>query len=396
MRSKRQRIFIFVLFSIILGLALSAVVLITASNLIHSKQLKQIQLIEQFTYSNLGDNAKLLSKQLRAAVELEFLTITDDNGNVLYRFIQPEYNYHLITPILQSLSMYTEPTSLITSNGELHIEFHSSYDEFLRLFTALLFFMFLAPSIILALNAVIRVRHPITPKIEMNDDIENEEIKDKLTGLPTGPIFVQEFELLLGADGADKDASIEESAIKESVPKEKALKQNKSKKGAARKKSQKKGAASNNASKGPATKKTPLQESKAEVNNTGHFVLIRAMQLQFLNFNLGYPAGDKYIQLIGLAISTQVLKDPTIKAFKLNGFDFGMILPNYSKEQCDHLISEISVQFKASFLELEVSSTLGFAALPYDNTTNLTTLLSQADTLADVQADTLADVQAEN
>ena len=70
---------------------------------------------------------------------------------------------------------------------------------------------------------------------------------------------------------------------------------------------------------------------------------------------------------------------------KLNGFDFGMILPNYSKEQCDHLISEISAQFKASFLELEVSSNLGFAALSYDSKTNLTSLLSLADTQADVQ-----------
>lgn len=315
MRSKRQRIFIFVLSSIVLGLALSAVVLITASNLIHSKQLKQIQLVEQFTYSNLGDNAKLLSKQLRAAVELDFLTITDHNSNVLYRYIQPEHNYHLITPILQSLSMYTEPTSIITSNGELYIEFHSSYDEFLRLFTGLLFFMFLAPTIILGLNSIIRVKHPFKQNAQLDDELENQQIKDKLTGLPTSPIFIQEFEFLV-----DKNKS-----------------------------------------------------------NKGHFILIRATQLQHLNFNLGYPAGDKYIQLIGVSISTQVLRDPSLQAFKLNGFDFGLILPNYSKKQCKHVIDEISAQFKASFLELDVPSKLGFATFSYDKKTNLTKLLALAD-----------------
>ena len=357
MRSKRQRIFIFVLFSVTLGLALSTVVLITASSWIHSKQLKQIQLVEQFTYSNLGDNAKLLSKQLRAAVELEFLTITDNNGNVLYRFIQPEYNYHLITPILKKLSMYTKPVSIITSNGHLHIEFHSSYSEFLRLFTGLLFFMFFAPTVILAINRVIRVRAPIKAKIE----IENDEIKDKLTGLPTGPIFIQEFELLAHAN---KNSSNTEASDNKTTSKDK---QNKPKKGSPKKNAKKKSSSKINAAK----------------NNTGYFVLIRATQLQYLNFNLGYPAGDKYIQLIALTISTQVLKDPTLKAFKLNGFDFGMILPNYSTEQCDRVISELSAQFSASFLELDVSSKLGFAALPYNNTTNLTTLLSQADGEAD-------------
>jgi GGDEF domain-containing protein len=372
MRSKRQRISIFVLFSIALGIALSAVVLITASNLIHSKQLKQIQLVEQFTYSNLGDNAKLLSKQLRAAVELEFLSITDNNGNVLYRYIQPEHNYHLITPILQSFSMYTEPTSMITSNGELYIEFHSSYDEFLRLFTGLLFFMFFAPTIILGLNSVIRVRHPVKQKVEVNDDIENEQIKDKLTGLPTGPIFIQEFELLLhsNTNSSNTEDSNNETAVKQT-------KKNKSKKGSAKKKYQNKVAEKNGNSKA-----SELKQSKAEINNAGYFVLIRATELQFLNFNLGYPAGDKYIQLIGQAISTQVLKDPNVKAFKLNGLDFGLILPNYSAEQCDHLIAEISAQFTASFLELDIPSKLGFATLSYDTKTDLTQLLALADTQA--------------
>jgi GGDEF domain-containing protein len=315
MKSKRLRIFTFVSLSIFLGTLLSGVVLITASNLIHSKQHYQIQLVEQFTYSNLGDNAKLLSKQLRGAVELEFLTITDDSGNVLYRYIQPEYNPPLITPILKSLSIYTEPASLITSNEELHIEFHSTYDEFLRLFTHLLYFMFFDPGFILAFNILIKGNNS-TKKLPPQEELAKDNKLDKLTGLPSGPEFIGHFESL--------------------------IKDNKS-------------------------------------AQTGHFLLIRATQLQHLNFNLGYPAGDRYIQLIGMAISTQLTKDDDLEAFKLNGFDFGLILPNYSAEQSEQLMLQITEQFKGSFLEENVSSELNTAILFYDETTDATTLVAQAN-----------------
>ncbi|MFT6528786.1 MAG: GGDEF domain-containing protein [Psychrosphaera sp.] len=325
MRSKRQRVFTFIFLSIILGVMLSGVVLITASNLIHNKQQNQIQLVEQFTYSNLGDNAKLLSKQLRAAVELEFLTITDNSGNVLYRYIQAEGKLPLITPILKRFSLYTEPTSLISSNGELYIEFHSSYDEFLQPFTGLLFFMFLAPSLILGLNSIFKTNKIMNNSLSGQEsgnkykNVDDQQVRDKLTGLATGPLFIKYFEQML---------------------------------------------------------------SDTQVNQSGYFVLIRASQLEYLNFNLGYPAGDRYIQLIGSAISTQLIKHPTEQAFKLNAFDFGIMLPSYSKQQCDTLINHITEHFTDSFLEQDVSAKLGVAALPYDNKTSLTTLLSLADNQA--------------
>jgi GGDEF domain-containing protein len=324
MKSKRLRIFTFVSLSIFLGILLSGVVLITASNLIHNKQHNQIQLVEQFTYSNLGDNAKLLSKQLRGAVELEFLTITDDSGNVLYRYIEPEYNAPLITPILKSLSIYTEPASLITSNEELHIEFHSSYDQFLRPFTHLLYFMFFAPGLILGINMLIKVNNSAKtlPGKDEGDHPAKDNKLDKLTGLPGGPEFIEHFE----------------SLIKE----------------------------------------------KQGLHN-GHFLLIRATQLQHLNFNLGYPAGDRYIQLIGFAITAQLTKDTNLQAFKLNGFDFGLILPNYSAEQSEQLISQITEQFKESFLEENVSSELSIATLFYDETTDVTTLVAQANAQVDAE-----------
>lgn len=327
MNLTRLRILRFILLSLVLGSLLSGVVLITASNLIHNKQQNQIQLVEQFTYSNLGDNAKLLSRQLRAAVELEFLTITDNSGNVLYRYIQPELNTPFITPLLRKLSIHTEPTSLISSNGELYIEFHSSYDEFLQPFTFLLFIMFFSPSVILGLNTFIKLVNSNQqnvsnePQSKEPSDTAKPSTRDKLTGLPTGPEFIDYYQNFMQTQ-------------------------------------------------------PNLQQ--------GYFVLIRATQLQYLNFNLGYPAGDRYIQLIGQAITSQIAKDHSLQAFKLNGFDFGLLLPNYTQEQTEHLLSQIGYQFKSTFLEQNVSTDLTKVTMLYNETTSLSTLLSQADAQADV------------
>lgn len=323
MKPKRLRIFTFILLSIFLGILLSGVVLITASNLIHNKQHNQIQLVEQFTYSNLGDNAKLLSKQLRGAVELEFLTITDDSGNVLYRYIEPEYNAPLITPILKSLSIYTEPASLITSNEELHIEFHSSYDQFLRPFTHLLYFMFFAPGLILGINILIKGNNSTKLLIAPGNTAKDSKF-DKLTGLSGGPEFIEHFENL----------TREKQGL-----------------------------------------------------HTGYFLLIRATELQHLNFNLGYPAGDRYIQLIGMAINDQLTKGRNLKAFKLNGLDFGLILPNYSIEQSEQLILQITEQFEGAFLEENVSSKLSITTLSYDETTDANTLVEEADAKVEAKSE---------
>lgn len=134
-----------------MGLAFASSALLIASKLIESKQLQQKALITQLLYSNLNENAKILSKQLRASVDFEYLTIADTNNNVLYRYIKDPKQRPTLSYVLKYFDLYTPVQRVKASQSKLVLEFQSSFSQILTPLTVIVVAALFAPIMMLLL-----------------------------------------------------------------------------------------------------------------------------------------------------------------------------------------------------------------------------------------------------
>lgn len=149
---KKSKFFIFVIvFSLFMGLAFASSALLIASKLIQSKQLQQKALITQLLHSNLNENAKVLTKQLRASVDFEYLTVTDTDNNVLYRYIKDPKLRPALSYVLKHFDLYTPVQRVKTSQGKLVLEFQSSYSQILVPLSVIVLVALIAPIMMLLL-----------------------------------------------------------------------------------------------------------------------------------------------------------------------------------------------------------------------------------------------------
>ncbi|MDC2890913.1 hypothetical protein [Psychrosphaera algicola] len=131
MNKLRNLLLIQLLTGLLIGVAVAGAGLFTISTLIHSEQQYHKELIQQFSIGNLIDEPKLLSKQLKASIEFEYLTIKDREGHVLYSFNKAQEDMPVLTSILKEADLHTTPKTLASPEGSLLIDFHSSYDDIL-------------------------------------------------------------------------------------------------------------------------------------------------------------------------------------------------------------------------------------------------------------------------
>ncbi len=162
-----------------MGLAFASSALLVASKLIESKQLQQKALIIQLLHSNLNENAKVLTKQLRASVDFEYLTVTDTDNNVLYRYIKDPNLRPALSYVLKYFDLYTPVQRVKASQGKLVLEFQSSYSQILVSLSLIVLVALVAPIMMLLLIYFIAeyVQDKRLEKIAAI--LESELIKDK-------------------------------------------------------------------------------------------------------------------------------------------------------------------------------------------------------------------------
>lgn len=346
---KNKRFLTFVIiFSIFMGGAFATSALIISSELIKNKQLQQKALIEQLLVSNLTDDAKVLSRQLRASVDFEHLTITDTSNNVLYRYIKDHSKRPTLSFLLKKAELYTPIQRLKSSQGKLIIEFQSSYQQILIPLTLIVVIAGFAPMMLTMMiylvaelvqdkrqSKLVKVFEdylskrtlpkdnpselepflPLLDKLKSSDyDVANEQDNDvkfdKLTGLATGPEFVHFY------------------------------------------------------------------QSKIKVS--GKFFLFRAKNLQQINFEQGYAIGDKYIQLLAKGIWQSISMSEDCHLYKLNGLDFGVLLFD-NQLSSEQLVKQTLDNCNALLEQANISAEIAWAELEFNPSTPLEQLLENAD-----------------
>jgi len=372
MNKLRNLLFIQLLTGLLIGLLMAIVALYMGSSLIKSEQLYHKELIRQFSYRNLIDDPKLLSKQLRASIDFEFLTIKDKDNNILYSFKKDRRQMPFVTPLLQQAEMFTSPHTLISDEGNLTIEFHSSYEDILVPLTKALIVLLLMPIIIVIISFL-------------------------LFRASMQQIFVQLSEQLASSINAFiKTKSIDGSREFEQLPKQfAAVVKSLKKLNAFFKNTLQEYEKSTSDLKSEAYRdsltmlpnRTQFVEyfeneiaTPDKQDEFGILLLLRATELQHINQTKGYQDGDKYIKGVSELLIAIVGTYSGATVYRLNGSDFGLLLPNITVKEAETLAENIQSRLNEFMRVGDLSAVGSVGIVTYGNGKPLGEILASADT----------------
>ncbi|MUH72252.1 hypothetical protein [Psychrosphaera haliotis] len=131
MNKLRSLLFIQFMSGLFIGLILVLLGTFMTSALIEQQQIENTKLIQVLADSNVTGDPKVLSKQIKDAVELDLLQITNQEGNQLYNFEQNKSKQPVLVTLLRQADLYTKPRTVATNSGNLIIKFHSNYSAVL-------------------------------------------------------------------------------------------------------------------------------------------------------------------------------------------------------------------------------------------------------------------------
>ena len=334
-----------------MGAALASSALLITSKLIEHKQLQQKALIQQLLQSQLTEDAKVLSRQLRASVDFEFLTIKDVNNNILYRYIKDHKQRPALSFALKYFDLYTPVQRLKSSQGKLVIEFQSSFSQILIPLSLITVIALLAPIMIALLIYLIaefvqdkrleKILYVLEQKLLVNPNYTPTKFVNKL----------EQFEPLL-----DKLAEKNKQAKpKNDEPPVRV-----------------------DSVTGLPSGPEFIHFYQNKVKFSGHFMLVRAIDLNALNLSQGKQEAERYLQLIAKAIwlTFNVTSDSHI--YKINESDFGIII--FDQDLAfDRLTDQMLDTVQTLSKDENYKARINLAVTSFEPSTALEHLLTNAD-----------------
>lgn len=357
---------------IFIGLIVVIVGLFMTSALIEQQQIENTKLVQVLADNNITGDAKVLSKQLKDAIDLESLLIKDREGNQLYSFDDTSAIRPTLATLLVEIDLYTKPRTVATNSGNLIIKFHSSYAAVLTpLFDVFLGLFFLPVIVILVSFGLFksfvkvtftqtseRIAEVIT-KISKNKPIDNSDTFKKfplqfgatISALKRLGKFVNNT--LSEFEKSSSELKIE--AFKDSLT-------------------------------NLPNRTRFVEYFESEVINSdkqapfGVLALLRATELQHINQSKGYQEGDKYIKGLSEILSKVIHTYNGATIYRLNGSDFGMIIPNITIKEADSMAQNIHSRLNEFMRASELSAIGSTGIVSYGKDKPLGELLAAADT----------------
>ncbi len=349
----KNKFFVFVIvFGLFMGGAFASAALLISSKLIENKQLQQKALIEQLLHSNLTEDAKVLSKQLRASVDFEYLTITDVDNNVLYRFIKDTKKAPALSFVLKHFDLYTPIQRVKTNQGKLVIEFQSSFSQLFNPLTLIIVVALFSP---LAMTLLIYL---------ISEFVQDKRL-EKI-------VAVLEQRLLL--DEPDASHIKKANKLPLFLPLIAKLEQRYKQK-----------APQTVEPSHKVDSQTGLA-NQAEFNHfylnkvkvSGQFTLIRASDFSSISINRGEELADKYIQLIAKAIWQTFSFSDDCHIYRLNQTDFAVLLFDLELDST-RLINQLKSLIKELGEQQQLIATVNSATANFEPSLPLQQLLADIE-----------------
>ncbi|GAA0291394.1 hypothetical protein GCM10009128_07250 [Psychrosphaera haliotis] len=372
MNKLRSLLFIQFMSGLFIGLVLVLLGTFMTSALIEQQQIENTKLIQVLADSNVTGDPKVLSKQIKDAVELDLLQITNQEGNQLYNFEQNKSKQPVLVSLLRQADLYTKPRTVATNSGNLIIKFHSNYSAVLSpLFDVFLGLLFLPIIIILISFGLFKsfIKNTFSKTSDELADlvtkITNNKTLDGKSDFNKLPLQFGSTISALKRLGKFVNNTLSEFEKSASELKIEAFKD----------------------SLTDLPNRTRFVEYfESEIINSdkntpfGVLALLRATELQHINQSKGYQEGDKYIKGLSEILEKVVHTYNGASIYRLNGSDFGIIVPNITIKEADVMAQNIHSRLNEYMRASELSAIGSMGIVSYGKDKPLGELLAAADT----------------
>ena len=372
MNKLRSLLFIQFMSGLFIGLILVLLGTFMTSALIEQQQIENTKLIQVLADSNVTGDPKVLSKQIKDAVELDLLQITNQEGNQLYNFEQNKSKQPVLVSLLRQADLYTKPRTVATNSGNLIIKFHSNYSAVLSpLFDVFLGLLFLPIIIILVSFGLFKsfIKNTFSKTSDVLADlvtkITNNKALDGKSDFNKLPLQFGSTISALKRLGKFVNNTLSEFEKSASELKIEAFKD----------------------SLTDLPNRTRFVEYfESEIINSdkntpfGVLALLRATELQHINQSKGYQEGDKYIKGLSEILEKVVHTYNGASIYRLNGSDFGIIVPNITIKEADVMAQNIHSRLNEYMRASELSAIGSMGIVSYGKDKPLGELLAAADT----------------
>lgn len=334
-----------------MGAAFASSALLITSKLIEHKQLQQKALIQQLLQSQLTEDAKTISRQLRASVDFEFLTIRDINNNVLYRYIKANKERPTLSFALKYFDLYTPVQRLKSSQGKLVIEFQSSFSQILIPLSLITIIALFGP-IMMTLLIYLIAEFVQDKRLEKIIYVLEQKLLTNPNYTPTKYVNkLDQFQPLLNKIAQQKQQ--EQGANEELVARVDSI---------------------TGLPSGPEF----IHFYQSKVKFSGHFILIRAVDLKVLNLSHGKKEADKYLQLVAKALWQTFSFAADCHIYKINDADFGIIIFDQDLD-LERLTEKVADSLQELAKDEKYSARVNTAVIAFEPSTPIEQLLTSAD-----------------
>ncbi|NTS78450.1 EAL domain-containing protein [Catenovulum sp. SM1970] len=339
------------------------------SDHINEKQNQHSQILKRIIDSYQIVDAKVLAKNLKASFDYSQLTIKDGQGASLYSYQDDGASSSLGHTLLSNLSYLPEEKMVRSKKHELAITYQLRFKQELNLFDSTFYSSLLITLVVLILLSIsIRqliqhiVRRSVANISNMLNNLSKEEDSDAvIQSLPEEFLPLTEsleqlqsnFEKKLSVTRATAD-SYKVNATRDELT----------------------------GLKNRISFVEYFEERLQNIDNLdfGTLAVTRATELNAINQNRGYSAGDEYITELANTIQRVVNTYQNAEVYRLNGSDFAVLLPSVTAKEAENFAINLQGRLGELQQNIETDSIAYTGLVAYEAGRPLGELLALTDT----------------
>ncbi|WP_232824821.1 EAL domain-containing protein [Algibacillus agarilyticus] len=338
------------------------------SQYIISQQDKHTTTLSRLVDSYNAVDAKVLAKDLKSAFAYQALNLSEYNGPSLYKYEDQNTDESLGYLVLNSFGMMPQPKKVVSQTHNLGLQFQLRFTDELALFDTFFYSSLLVLFVVLSL-LIISLRQLIQRVVRRS--IAN------ISGVINE--FTESDDSIAWDDLPDDFLPLAESLETLHINYETKIKEWRE-------------SAENFRTEATRDELTGLKNRisfveyfEDKLNNLenldfGVLAVTRASELNHINQNRGYQAGDAYVAELAQIITRVANTYDAAEIYRLNGSDFAVVLPNVTAKESENYATNLQGRLGELQKSLELEAVAYSGLVSYESGRPLGELLALSDT----------------
>lgn len=356
--------------ALLLILILLVSFLFCSKALLNQQEAQAKNIIEQIITTHVTADGKSLSRQLDRSFALKSLQVSRLDGTILYEQNNSAESGSLMRSLLRFVGKTPQSITLQEEQQDMLVRFELDHQQMLNTLQSYLFIILILP-LFLGWLPVFFVKSSLQRKYRTTTRAVNEAIAGFLTqSKPTKPDLSN-----LPAEFADIGISLQKLAqhTQQQYAKMTADAQQIAEE------------AYKDQVTGLPNRNRFVQTYEEQIHDAvqtefGIFAITRCTELQTINQTRGFHEGDQYVKEVSDIIKRVAATYKDSKLFRLNGSDFGILLPKVTAKEAENFALQLQSRFNEYQKLSELDSVAYTGLVSYENGKALGELLATADT----------------